>query len=348
MKVAAVRLRPYRLPLRVQWTSAVGGFSLREGWLLCLEADDGCCGYGDCAPLPASGTESLPDAEHALRTHLRSISGVRVDDALAALDTPALARAPAARCAIECALLDLQSQALGLPLRRLLAANAGERIAVNAMLGSLSQATDEAVLAACAQGYSVLKFKAGVLPVDDELARLRDIAARLPAGTRLRLDANRAWHEADAARFVAGCAALPVEMIEEALAAPTVDSLCRVQALCPAPLALDESWPECFPELAAPPTRRLILKPPRVGGLLPAVALARRAEAAGIECIVTGSVESACGVFAAAQLAAALNNGLTHGLATGSWLARDLGKPPEIRQGRLKLPDSIGLGFAPA
>lgn len=348
MRIAGTRLRPYQLPLRARWTSAAGGGSFREGWLLCLEANDGRCGYGDCAPLPASGTEFLPEAEHALRTHLSTISGVRIDDALAALDSPVLARAPAARCAIECALLDLQSQAQELPLRCLLAAKAGDRIAVNTMLGSLSQATDETVLAVCAQGYTVLKLKVGVLPMDDELARLRAIAARLPAGTRLRLDANRAWHEADASRFVAGCAALPVEMIEEALAAPTVDRLRRVQALCPAPLALDESWPECFPELAVPPTRRLILKPPRVGGLLPAVALARRAEAAGIECIVTSSVESACGVFAAAQLAAALNNGLAHGLATGSWLARDLGKPPEIDQGRLNLPDSIGLGFAPA
>jgi L-alanine-DL-glutamate epimerase-like enolase superfamily enzyme len=79
--------------------------------------------------------------------------------------------------------------------------------------------------------------------------------------------------------------------------------------------------------------------------LLPALSLARRAAAAGMQCVVTSSIDSACGVLAAAHLAAALDNGLAHGLATSSWLTADTGTPPTITNGRLALPDTPGLGF---
>lgn len=351
MKVAAARPQAYRLPLRGRWATAAGGFSVRQGWLLRLESDDGRHGYGDCAPLPMTGTESLAEAENALRVQSRRIVGMRVEEALAALGGPAAAGAPAARCAVECALLDLLAQALHLPLHRYLAAGTAGEVRVNAALGNPLQTGDDTILTACAQGFDVLKFKVATAPPDGELARLHEIAALLPPGTSLRLDANRAWRGDDAARFVDRCAALPVDMLEEPLADPRPAALGRLQARCAFPLALDESVPGRISVdtlLAAPPVRRLVLKPPRLGGLLPALALARRARAAGLECVVTGSVDSACGVMAAAHLAAALGNGLAHGLATSAWLAEDLGAAPETGGGWMKLADTPGLGFTPA
>ena len=93
--------------------------------------------------------------------------------------------------------------------------------------------------------------------------------------------------------------------------------------------------------------RRLILKLPRLGGFLPAVALAQRFAAAGGDCIVTSSLESACGLLAAAHLAAALGGDMAHGLATAEWLATDLGAPPPVAAGYLTLPAGPGLGFQP-
>ena len=90
-----------------------------------------------------------------------------------------------------------------------------------------------------------------------------------------------------------------------------------------------------------------MIKPTRCGGLLPAFLLAQRALAAGLDCVVTSSVESACGVTAAAHLAAAIGNQLAHGLATSQWLAADTGAPPLIVDGRLLLPLATGLGFKP-
>ena len=350
VKIAAARLHPYRLPLRSEWATAAGSFGWREGWLLQLATDDGRYGYGDCAPLPGTGSESTEAAAAALHTETRKLVGLDAGTALAGLPDPAGCAAPAARCAVETALLDLLAQAAELPLAHYLQGrHASETVPVNAALGSLMRVEDSAILGACGEGFSVLKLKVGTQEVEQELARLRQIAALLPAGTLLRLDANRAWRPADAERFLAACAELPVDMLEEPLADPQPDALRRLQANCAFALALDESGPGHAQDefFAAAPVRRLVLKPPRLGGLLPALALARRASAAGLQCIVTSSVDSACGVLAAAQLAAVLDNGLAHGLATSSWLAQDTGTPPAIAGGRLSLPGTPGLGFVP-
>lgn len=354
MRITAARLHAYRLPLRAAWASAAGGFAQRAGWLLRLETAAGLIGYGDCAPLPAIGTEPAEAARAALDAWGQGLPGQDVHAVLAALEG---FTTPAARCALECALLDVLAQAEGVPLFRRLARAPGAAIAaegtravpVNAALGALIRLGDEELASAVNAGFPALKLKLGVGGVEEESARLHDLAARLPPGVRLRLDANRAWDAGSAARFLAGCADLPVEALEEPLAVPEPAALRRLQAGCHFPLALDESWPAFDPAtlFADPPVRRLVLKPPRLGGLRPALTVALRAGRAGMQCVVTSSIETACGVLAAAHLAAALDNGLAHGLATSAWLAADTGAPPEVCGGRLVLPGRPGLGFVP-
>ncbi len=378
MRITAARLHAYRLPLRAAWASAAGGFAQRAGWLLRLETDAGLIGYGDCAPLPAIGTEPAEAARAALDAWGQGLPGQDVHAVLAVLEGFAT---PAARCALECALLDVLAQAEGVPLFRRLggthlsfprrressdfgktldprfrgddgepnAADELSSIPVNAALGALVRVSEQGVADAVAAGFSTLKLKLGVGGVEEESARLHDLAARLPPAVRLRLDANRAWDAGSAARFLAGCADLPVEALEEPLAVPEPAALRRLQAGCHFPLALDESWPAFDPAtlFADPPVRRLVLKPPRLGGLRPALTVALRAGRAGMQCVVTSSIETACGVLAAAHLAAALDNGLAHGLATSAWLAADTGAPPEVCEGRLVLPGRPGLGFVP-
>ena len=98
--------------------------------------------------------------------------------------------------------------------------------------------------------------------------------------------------------------------------------------------------------LATRAVRRLVLKPTALGGLLAAMAIAERACRAGLECVVTTTLESAIGVTAAAHVAAAIDGGLAHGLATAGWLAADVACP--IAGGALlRLSAAPGLGVAP-
>jgi L-alanine-DL-glutamate epimerase-like enolase superfamily enzyme len=315
MNIVAADWLPYTLPLKRPWQTSRGSFSERHGKLLRLRTRDGLSGWGDCAPWPAFGIDEVA----------------------------------ATGFAEETAMLDLAAQRAGLPLDAWLSGNpplAG--LAVNAMLGALSSFDETDLDQALATGYYVLKVKVGVDRWPDEIARLESLAGRLPAGRQFRLDANRAWEIAEARSFLLACDGLPIESLEEPLRQPTLPALSSLQSMVAFPLAIDESQQLVDPQFfSCPAVGRLILKPARHGGLLASLGIGLRARAAGIECIVTSSLESACGLLACAHLAAALEPRSIHGLATADWLAEDTGAPPSIRDGRLSLPGIAGLGFIP-
>ena len=84
--------------------------------------------------------------------------------------------------------------------------------------------------------------------------------------------------------------------------------------------------------------------------MLPALKIARQAHAAGWQVVVTTSLESAVGVWAAVHLAAAVagltgDHDLAHGLATSGWLSEDLAAPPAAAAGRIGLSGRPGLGI---
>jgi len=352
-----IDIRPYRLPLRRPWRSAHGMVSERIGWLVVASAE-GIDGFGDCAPLTEAGTETAANAQRRL-DYWSDIGHVQIGvDAVARLlDALALNKntaTPAADCALECALLDLRARQRGLPLRRLLAADAVDRIAVNAAIGSAATLTAARITDAIAQGFRVLKVKVGMSSPDVELDRIRAAALKLPAGVALRLDANGAWDRESARRFVSGLDGLPIDCLEEPLAVPDDADLAALQAQASFAIALDESLSrrprlmDAGQDLIGLPVRRLVLKPGVIGGLRPTLRLAKRARAAGLGVVFTGLVESAAGLWTTAQVAAASGSPLAHGLATADWLAGDLGQAPRPLDGCIELPEGAGSGFTPA
>jgi O-succinylbenzoate synthase len=78
---------------------------------------------------------------------------------------------------------------------------------------------------------------------------------------------------------------------------------------------------------------------------LASIELALRARAAGLEVIITSSLESACGLIACAHLAAAVAPLATHGLASADWFAKDTGQAPLIANGQMIIPQQAGIGF---
>jgi len=349
MRIRSARYRPYTLPLRQPWRSAHGRLDERSGLLVELATNCGHTGYGDSAPLPQLGTEALGESAQWLARQLPALCGLDPSRALARLGPPD--NCPSARFGLETALLDLLAQQARLPLRRLLSSQAAEQLEVNASLGALDDQTANRL--ANTAGLRVCKLKVGLASVGEELTLLQHLTTRLPAGVMLRLDANRAWSPTSARAFLDGLCGLPVESLEEPLASPTLASLRALQQAAPCALALDESLGALGLRqvLDQPPVHRLVIKPMLHGGLLPCLNIAARARRAGLEVLVTTSLDSAAGSWAAAQLAAALGTAaanLAHGLGTSGWLAEDLGPAPQIEQGMLRLPDWTGLGFRPA
>jgi O-succinylbenzoate synthase len=313
VKIQAADWLPYRLPLRQPWQTHLGRIDVRHGELYRLTGSDGRTGWGDAAPLPEFGID----------------------------------RQAARHFAEECARLDLMAQQAGETLHTWLGAETDcVSVAVNANLGSLLSCTPATTVAAQAAGFSVIKLKVGLAPLATEIAHLRRLTAALPTGLRFRLDANAAWPEDQALEFILACHDLPIESLEEPLAKPTALSLNTLQQQAAFALAIDESWhliDDAF--FASPCVQRLIIKPARIGGLLAALAFARTATLSNIDCIITSSLESACGILACAHLAAAVAPNACHGLATSDWLSENTGTTPLIENGRLILPKKNGLGF---
>jgi o-succinylbenzoate synthase len=93
-------------------------------------------------------------------------------------------------------------------------------------------------------GFRVAKWKVGVAPIADELALLDDLLALMPAGARLRLDANGAWDRRQAERWLDVAAGRPIEHVEQpihAQARGAEDLLQGLAADYPVAIALDES-----------------------------------------------------------------------------------------------------------
>lgn len=309
-----VRIEPYRLPLRRPLRTARGVLACREGALVRVEAG-GLVGVGEVAPLPAFGGESLEEALAAVEAW--SPGG----------ELPAT---PSARHGAEQALLVLEAAHRGCTLAEVLSPRPRARVPLNALVDHVGQA-----LRAVEAGFRTLKLKVG-FDVDDDVRRVREVRRAVGPEVALRLDANGGWTEAQARRAIEALAPLDVEQIEEPVA--DLEAMARLRG--PIPLAVDE---RCVTEadldrvLALGAADRVVVKPMRVGGATAALHRIDRVRAAGLEAVVTTSLEAAPGRLLALAVAAARDLPAC-GLDTGGLLAADLDAGFAIEGGEAVVP----------
>ena len=261
-------------------------------------------GLGEAAPLPGMSIDRIADAEAACIDLAACVPIAFESTAQASAVADQITAAPAARFAIETALL----AALAQDARTSIAAlwGATSRIA----LRSAVVVDDEAeAMLAVARGARCLKIKA------EHPDRVLRIAAAVP-GVPLRVDANRMWPRADTERWLGLLAALPIEYVEE----PCVGANELLAYVLPCKIALDESLIGLDPsELAraivSPSLAALILKPTLLGGFARCHELAVLAHEHGVAPIVTHTLEGPIGTAACAELARSIDADVAVGLA---------------------------------
>lgn len=324
-----MRIESFSLPLREPLSTAAGDISAREGFL--IRVDEPAIGRGEACPLPG-WTESLETCREALH------GAEPTPETLDSLP-------PAARHGVVLALLDAAARDAGEPLYRHLGRE--DRInwvPVNATVGDADrESTVDRVRSAVADGYDTVKLKVGNRPLDADLARVRAVRAAEPDLT-LRLDANGAWERPTAADAFDTLAALDVSYVEQPL--PAAD-LTGHEALRDAGvgIALDEGLYEHGLDtiLEAGAADALVLKPMAMGGPEVALEAAVIARGAGVEPIVTTTIDGAVARAAAVHVAAAIPDISACGLATGPLLGSDLqADPAPIDNGRARVPQQEG------
>ncbi len=255
-------------------------------------------GTGECSPLPGRSPDSPDDAMHALQWAVAAPLALRpTAPAIAAALDLIDRRFPAARLALETALLDLAAQVTGASIAELLSPFPASRLACSAIV-----APDGAD---APPGIGTWKVKLG------EPARLErdlDDLRRALAGrdVRVRLDINRRWSGAEADRYLPLLADLDPQWVEEPTSAAEFLSLSTPSV----PIALDESALDAEADtilaLERGQVRALILKPAVLGGLWAAAAWAGRARRAGAVPIISHLLDGPVALAAYAELALAL------------------------------------------
>jgi O-succinylbenzoate synthase len=215
--------RRYCLAFRSPVRTSRGEWTAREGLLLRVERPDGSFGFGEAAPVPSFGRETVGEVE----AYCLSLGG--------RVGAEAPLQVPGNLCALRNALACAIGGAPCVPRHR--------SLGVAALLPPGRAAIGDAPPKAEA-GFRVFKWKVGVGAADDEMAILDDMLGALPGASRIRLDANGAWDRRTAEKWLACASERPVEFVEQPVAPDSKgaeDNLLGLAADYPVPIGLDES-----------------------------------------------------------------------------------------------------------
>ena len=330
-----VRFDLYRYSLPLSQTLSLKGVTLRrrEGLLLKLVGSDGSEGWGESAPLPGFGEESLEQATAQLRRLAGSMIGGEVtgewmnQDGALSRELDRIAPAPSVRFGFELAVWNLYAAASGRTLPELVARQPRATVPVNGLLSGSAVEVLEVARRMRDEGYRTVKLKVGVRTVAGDLRLVRELGEMLGDSISLRLDANRAWGYEEAAEFVR--AAPRFEYVEEPLSDPA--RLPHLAGEFSVPVALDESLVGMEPEELGEHryARAVVLKPTLLGGISRTLRTAERALHLGMKPVISSAYESGVGTAALVALAAGIGeHPVAAGLDTYRILANDVLQAP--------------------
>lgn len=215
--------------------------------IVCITLKNGQVGYGEAATLggPRWAEESVESIKAVID---RYFSPVLLGECAGSFEKCALKMQSAAKrnfsakAAVESALYDAVGKTLFLPASMLMGgAVRGTIPAVWALAsGDADQEIEEAKLKIERRQFKQFKIKFGFLKQADDIARLRKIVDALPIHTRIIVDVNQAWSEADAINWFPALAELNISLIEQPLPASQPEALARVAKRIQVPIMVDE------------------------------------------------------------------------------------------------------------
>jgi o-succinylbenzoate synthase len=348
--IERAEISPLSFELSLPLVTSRGAVALRKAYILRLFDRDGASGAGEAAPAYWLGDETLEETAASLKRiaarvrarpiapdDLRRWAGLAEPRAAQRDDADdqhapagmgrdgergngAAALWPAARSALDCALLELRAKRAGCAVAELLAdsvegAEPARPVAVSFLLaGESASAIALQARDAARAGFRTFKLKLGAHALADDLARVSAVAAQA-RGCALRLDANRAFAFDQARELLMRLGAAvadtgaSIEFVEEPLADSTPAALARLREATGIRVALDESFDgarSLEPYLATKAVDVIVLKAARLGGPSRCVEIAARGARAGIVSCATDSLEGEMGMAAAVHLGAAL------------------------------------------
>ncbi len=225
--------RPYRRPFKRTLSTSHGNWDVREGIILRLMDETGRVGWGEIAPIPWFGSETLEQALDFCQQLPPQITARDIFSIPAEL--------PACQFGFESGWEALTNPInFGSPTPPFSKGGQGG-IAYSCLLPA-----GEAVLQSWQtpwnQGSRTFKWKIGVASIADELKVFNQLIQALPQSAKLRLDANGGLTQQEVHQWLrAADEAGIVEFLEQPLPPEQFDAMLKMSRQYSTPIALDES-----------------------------------------------------------------------------------------------------------
>ncbi|MDZ7807110.1 MAG: enolase C-terminal domain-like protein [Gracilimonas sp.] len=179
-------------------------------------------------------------------------------------------------------------------------------------------------------------------------ASLKQLREKYPE-LKIRLDANQAWLPDEAIKHLRSLEKFDIEYCEQPVLKYDIYGLKRVTDAVNIPIAADESFrnKRSARELSfVKAIDMVIIKPTLMGTYQDIFVTKEIVDTHVIEAVLTTALETAIGRSAIAALSAGLGNPkYAQGLATGSFLKKDLSSDSWLNSPIVEIPEAPGLGI---
>lgn len=342
---------PIRLRLETPIPMSSGVIESTGNVLVRLTTDDGAQGWGEGVEAPSLTGHSqagiVSDLE-SVRSLVIGSDPRRVNEIWARVRA-ARPAASTALGAIDIAVHDLVGKIYGLPIHDLLGGALRHRIPALTLVGSGDTEADMMRLKEKrGLGYSWFKVKVGMAPMEVEWRTIERAIGVVGTDGIICADANEAWSEADALKFLKGLEGMPVRFVEQPVPRDDEAQLLRVAERSPIPICADESATDLASVLsfAGSPVGGVSLKLIKHGGITGVMRAGGICSVGGLSVNLAGKViESSVSAAANLHCAAALDQiGYGCSPANQGVVGDVTDNPIEVEGGEFEVPTGPGLG----
>lgn len=309
--IRSISASPLDLPLTEPFAIAKGAPALAANVLVRLELSGGAVGLGEAAPFTAVSGETQKSSLAAIEWVTEWLIGqdVRALQPVATRLATELAGEPAARCALEMAMLDALGRHQRQPLWSFFGGSGAELDTDMTITAGDAEQASSAALAILARGITTIKVKVGARSPAEDAERLLAVHRAAP-GARLLADANGGYTPGEAGAFLADLAkrGVALELFEQPVLPEAWLEFVRSTPRSGVLLCADESVKSAMQlvHLVREGALDVVNIKPMKSGVLESIAIWHVARASGIKVMIGGMLESILAMSFSASLAAGL------------------------------------------
>ncbi|WP_332248600.1 o-succinylbenzoate synthase [Dactylococcopsis salina] len=212
----------YNYPFRQPLKTSHGEWKIREGIIISLKDAEGNISYGEIAPLPNFGSETLKQAQKFCSQYSQGITETEINQIPEQF--------PACQFAFESALAGFSAAKIN-----------EDHLQLSCLLPPGKDALKQWQIG-WEKGHQTFKWKIGVFSLQEELSWFEQLLNLLPDSTQIRLDANAGLTLAEAKQWLTLADACgKVEFLEQPLPPQQFPMMLELATTFSTPLALDES-----------------------------------------------------------------------------------------------------------